>query len=146
MTTPLKPGVVDANVLVYAMDTQAPQYSASRALLDAARTGLTTLYVSSQVLCEFYSIITNVRRVLKPRSPEDALSAVSDLLGILQFLPITVSAIDSLIHLIGLHTPIGAEVFDLQIVATMKANGILRIYTYNTEDFEVFPELEVLKP
>jgi predicted nucleic acid-binding protein len=28
----------------------------------------------------------------------------------------------------------------------MKANGILRIYTFNREDFEVFSELEVLTP
>jgi predicted nucleic acid-binding protein len=40
----------------------------------------------------------------------------------------------------------GGEIFDLQIVATMKASGISRIYTFNTEDFEVFSELEVVKP
>jgi predicted nucleic acid-binding protein len=35
-------GVVDANVLVYAMDADAPQHAASRALLDAARAGAGT--------------------------------------------------------------------------------------------------------
>jgi hypothetical protein len=40
----------------------------------------------------------------------------------------------------------GADVFDLQIVATMQAHGIQRIYTFNTDDFEVFSELAVLKP
>jgi predicted nucleic acid-binding protein len=30
------PGIIDANVLVYAMDADAPQHAASRALLDAA--------------------------------------------------------------------------------------------------------------
>jgi len=35
----------------------------------------------------------------------------------------------------------GGDVFDLQIVATMQANGIQRIYTFNTGDFEVFAEL-----
>jgi hypothetical protein len=40
----------------------------------------------------------------------------------------------------------GGEVFDLQLVAAMKANSILSIYTYNREDFEVFSELEVVKP
>jgi hypothetical protein len=40
-------------------------------LLDAARSRSTTLYVTSQVLCEFYAIVTNARRVLKPRSSAD---------------------------------------------------------------------------
>ena len=41
---------------------------------------------------------------------------------------------------------IGADVFDLQIVATMQANGIQRIYTFNKGDFEVFPEIAVEVP
>jgi predicted nucleic acid-binding protein len=40
----------------------------------------------------------------------------------------------------------GANVFDLQIVATMQANGINRIYTFNSDDFTMFPELVVLTP
>jgi predicted nucleic acid-binding protein len=48
-----EPGFVDANVLVYAFDAEAPQHLASRNLLDAARIGATTLFVTSEVLCEF---------------------------------------------------------------------------------------------
>ncbi len=33
----LEPGIIDANILVYAMAADAPQYAASRALLDVAR-------------------------------------------------------------------------------------------------------------
>jgi len=43
----VEPGLIDANVLVYAMDADAPQHAASRALLDAARDTSTTLYVTS---------------------------------------------------------------------------------------------------
>jgi hypothetical protein len=32
----IEPGVVDANILVYALDTGAPQYAASNSLLKAA--------------------------------------------------------------------------------------------------------------
>ena len=38
------------------------------------------------------------------------------------------------------------DVFDLQIVAAMQANGVQRIYTFNTDDFKVFPELAVVIP
>jgi predicted nucleic acid-binding protein len=40
----------------------------------------------------------------------------------------------------------GAGIFDLQLVATMLANGVRRIYTFNRSDFEVFEELMVLAP
>lgn len=45
----LEPGIVDANILVYAMAADAPRHAASRALLDVARDDpATTLYVTSQ--------------------------------------------------------------------------------------------------
>ena len=40
----------------------------------------------------------------------------------------------------------GGDVFDLQIVATMQANDIQGIYTFNTGDFDAFTELSVLTP
>jgi predicted nucleic acid-binding protein len=49
-------------------------------------------------------------------------------------------------QLLQRHPVTGGDVFDLQIVATMQANGVQRIYTFNTDDFEVFPELTVVTP
>jgi hypothetical protein len=66
---PVEPGVVDTNVLVYALDADAPQHATSRALLEAARTGQATPYVTSQIFCEFYSVVTNPHRVQNPSSP-----------------------------------------------------------------------------
>jgi predicted nucleic acid-binding protein len=48
--------------------------------------------------------------------------------------------------LLGRHAVEGAGVFDLQIVATMLANGVQRIYTFNPGDFQVFAELTVVAP
>jgi len=143
---PVEPGIVDANVLVYAFDTKASQHLASRTLLDAARTGATTLYVTSQVLCEFYAIVTNSRRVVKPRTSADALTAISDLLSFLRVLPVPATAVDELMALLLRRPVIGGEIFDLHIVATMKLNGIPRIYTFNTDDFKPFQEIEVSTP
>jgi predicted nucleic acid-binding protein len=142
----VEPGIVDANVLVYAMDADASQHAASRALLDAGRDSSTSLYVTSQILCEFYSIVTNARRVPKPRSPEDALSAIAALLVFLHVLPIPARTVEGWMDLLRRRPVIGGDVFDLQIVATMQANGIQRIYTFNTGDFEPFSELAVATP
>jgi hypothetical protein len=46
--------------------------------------------------------------------------------------------------LLGRHAVEGAGVFDLQIVATMLANGVQRMYTFNPEDFQVLAALTVV--
>ena len=48
----VEPGLLDANVLAYAINADAPQHDASRALLEVARDPSVTLYVSSQILCD----------------------------------------------------------------------------------------------
>lgn len=141
-------GVLDANVLAYALNVDAPQHEASLALLEAASDPAVTLYVTSQILCELYSIITNPRRVAAPTSAADALSFISDVLDLpgLQVLPTPARAVAGWMALLRRRPVTGGAVFDLQIVATMQANGIDRIYTFNTGDFDVFPELAVLTP
>ena len=135
MTTPVEPGILDANVLAYAMNADAPQHVASRTLLEAARDPSTRLYVTSQILCEFYSVITNPRRVAAVSSPPQALRILSAWL-----------ALPGWMELLRRRPVIGGNIFDLQLVATMLANDVHRIYTFNTRDFEVFPELAVVTP
>ena len=115
-------------------------------MLDAARDPAITLYVTSQILCEFYSVVTNGRRVSKPRTSTDALRAISALLAVVRVLPVPASAVQGWMDLLRRHPVTGGEVFDLQIVATMQVNGIQRIYTFNTADFIVFPELTIVTP
>ena len=40
----------------------------------------------------------------------------------------------------------GGMIFDLQLVATMQANSVRSVYTFNRADFEVFSELNVITP
>jgi toxin-antitoxin system PIN domain toxin len=144
----VEPGILDANVLAYAVNADAPQHAASRALLETARDPSARLYVTSQILCEFYSVITNRRRVAVPSSPTEALRILSALLALpgLHVLPVPARVVAGWMDLLQRHPVTGGNVFDLQIVATMQANNVQRIYTFNTEDFEVFPELAVLVP
>jgi predicted nucleic acid-binding protein len=98
------------------------------------------------MFCEFYSIVTNAWRVPKPRTPDDALIAVSGLLAFLHVLPILARTVEGLVDLLHRHPVTGGAVFDFQIVATMQANVIQRIYTFNIDDFEAFPELAAPTP
>jgi uncharacterized protein len=143
---PVEPGVIDTNVLVYALDVDAPQHAPSRALLEASRRTSVTLYVTPQIICEFYSVVTNPRRVQKPCSPAAALAAISSLLGFLRVLPVPAHTVGELIRLLSRRQVSGGDVFDLQLVATMNVNGIPRIYTFNIDDFVDFPEIAALAP
>jgi hypothetical protein len=40
----------------------------------------------------------------------------------------------------------GADVLDLQVVATLRANGVHRIYTFHADDFKGFAELAMVAP
>jgi predicted nucleic acid-binding protein len=145
---PVEPGVPDANILAYAVNADAPQHTASRRLRDAAGDPSIKLYVTSHRLCEFYSIITSPRRVAVASSPTEALSVISAILALpgIDVLPTPARAVAGWMQLLQRHPVTGADVFDLQIVATMQANGIQRIYTFNTNDFDIFSEVAVLTP
>lgn len=144
---PVEPGIVDANVLVYAVNSAALQHAASRALLEAALDPAVSLYVTSQILCEFYSLITNPKRTAMAWSSAEAVQLISELLASgLKVLPTPAQAVAGLLELLKRSAVTGSDVFDLQIVATMQANNIQRIYTFNAADFQKFPELAVVIP
>jgi predicted nucleic acid-binding protein len=103
----VEPGIIDTNVLVYATDADAPQHMASRALLDVARAAPGTFSVTSQLLCEFYSIVTNARRVAKPRSSAEATDAIASMLDFLRVLPVPASAVEGWIKLLRRHPVTG---------------------------------------
>ena len=134
--------LVDANVLVYAASPAVPQYQASRALLESEA----SLCASPQVFAEFYSIVTNPRRVSAPFTPSEARAFIAAVLPRLDVLPIVAAVVVRWAEFAEKHGITGPDVFDLQLVATMLENGIRRIYTYNRGDFELFTELEVVTP
>jgi predicted nucleic acid-binding protein len=64
--------LVDTNVLVYAADTTAAFHEPSKQLRDRGMRGELPLAISPQVLLEFFAVVTSSRRVVHPRSPEEA--------------------------------------------------------------------------
>ena len=69
---------------------------------------------------------TNVRRLPKAVSAAEAVRILSTILALagLQILPMPSQVVAGWIHLLGRHAVEGAGVFDLQIIATMLANGV----------------------
>jgi hypothetical protein len=139
---------VDANILVYAVYRDTPQHAASRAWLERAGRSEVKICLTSQVLAEFFAIVTNPRRVSDPRTPDDAVAAIEAALALpgAMLLPVPPQVTSRWLEMLR-HRPVrGGAVFDLQLVATLAANGVGRICTFNGADFEGFPGLETVTP
>jgi toxin-antitoxin system PIN domain toxin len=134
--------LVDANILVYAASPTAVQHRASRALLESEL----RLCVASQVFAEFYAVVTNPRRVTVPFTPTEARAFINELAQRMEILPVSAAVVNRWTELAERHSVNGANVFDLQLAATMIESGVRRIYTYNRADFEALTELDVLTP
>jgi predicted nucleic acid-binding protein len=73
---------VDANILVYAAYRDTPQHAASRAWLERAVGGEVKICLTSQVLAEFFAIVTNAKRVSDPRTADEAVTAIEAALAL----------------------------------------------------------------
>jgi len=81
MTTESEPMLLDTNVLVYALDEESPHHVPSRAVLERASRGDGDYRLSSQILAEFFAVVTNPRRVRAPRAAIEAVEAIDAFLA-----------------------------------------------------------------
>jgi predicted nucleic acid-binding protein len=139
----------NVNVLVYAADTSSSFHEPSRQLRDQGFRGEVPLVVTLQVLMEFFAVITSARRVTTPCSPEEARAEVEKYIRAnrLQKIYPDQATLEQTLDLMRQHPEVTRqEIFDLFLVATMLANGVTRIYTYNQQHFTRFAGIEVLTP
>jgi predicted nucleic acid-binding protein len=93
-------------------------------------------------------VITNPRRVHNPRSTEEALDTIEQFIALpgITMIPIPIDVVSRWTAHARVHKVRGSDIFDLQIVATMLANGVRKIFTFDRTHFEFIPELEVITP
>lgn len=140
--------LVDTNVLVYSFYQQRPEYAASRRVREAAQEPGAGLCVAVQNLAEFYAVVTNPKKVSVPYRSAEALQELSSLLALpgLTVLRTTRESADQLAILLRVYPVTAQDVHDVNLAATMLANGVHRLYTFDREDFARFAEIEVLMP
>jgi predicted nucleic acid-binding protein len=73
--------VLDANILVYALFADSEHHERCRSLLAKGVDAQSGFCVTSQVLAEFFSVVTNPKRVSIAKTPEEALSAIEAILA-----------------------------------------------------------------
>ena len=73
--------LVDANLLIYAVNTAAPQHLAARSWLDTRLNGATRVGLPWPSLLAFLRLVTNPRVFQRPLSMVDAWNQVEAWLG-----------------------------------------------------------------
>jgi predicted nucleic acid-binding protein len=104
--------------------------------------------ICPQTLTEFFAIVTDSKRVSKPRTQKEALEEIEKYLSsktILKIYP-GPEVIETMINLLKKYKLTKQKIFDLQLVATILSNNVTQIYTYNKGDFSKFKEITVLSP
>ena len=100
------------------------------------------------MLFEFYAVITDPRRVHHPLGATDAARELEQYLGDPKIRKVHPGpeAGATVLYLIRKYTIMRQDIFDIAIVATMIANGIRKICSYDNAQFSRFSEIEVLRP
>jgi hypothetical protein len=99
-------------------------------------------------MSEFFAVVTDPKRVAKPLTCREAISELEKYSNSKSFQKIypTPLSFEILLDLLSRYQVSKQNVFDTQLVATMLANDVTCLYTYNYKDFVGYKEFEVLSP
>lgn len=138
--------IIDANILVYAVDEDAPQHARAKAFLEEHLNGDRRIGLPWQSLTAFLRITTHPRMMSAPLSGSDAAGFVTDWLNApAAWLPETTSTTwPILLGLIDAHGVTGNLVPDAQLAALAIQHGVP--VASADSDFALFPEVVWLNP
>lgn len=140
--------LIDTNILVYAHNQDSPHNEKANQLLKDALELKFEACIAHQNLLEFFSVITNPKRIEKPLTIETALSWIKlylDSANIVKVFP-SQNTLESTLALTKHHKLSEADIFDCYLAATMQENNVFQIYTDNTSDFKRFHKIKAISP
>lgn len=129
---------VDTNVLVYAHDADAPEKRA--VALDVLERNAQELVLSTQVLAEFYVVVT--RKLARPLSPEDAAAQVDDLAEA-TVVPVDADLVRSAV---SLSRSAQLALWDAMVLKSAERGGCEMVLTEDLQDGFRLGDLEVRNP
>ena len=140
---------IDTNILVYSMDLNPSNRHKHRASLEVLRpTEREILCLSSQVFAEFYAVVTSSKFATHVVEPREAIARIERFQKMpnLCILPFPETIWSRWLDLLKIYPVTRAKIFDIIHIATMIEHEITRIYTFNAEDFNWCPDIQVIVP
>lgn len=140
--------LLDTNVLVYAINPESPNHAPSAQVLHDALTGRIQASIAHQSIHEFYSVVTNKKKVQSPLTPGQAHMVATLLLQTprVEKLAQDQSTTQLALALADEHGVSGPPFFDCLLAATAKQHNIGTIVTENTKDFSLYTFIKAVKP
>ena len=137
---------VDANILMYASNTQAETHERAEALIRRLAIGPEILYLFWPVLLGYVRIVTHPAILTAPLSPADAMRNVEALLDRPHVrAPGEAERFWSVFRQTAGEHPRGNDVPDAHVAALMRQHGVRLIYTRD-RDFRRFDGIEARDP
>jgi toxin-antitoxin system PIN domain toxin len=138
--------LLDANILLYAYDSEAPQHAASAKWLHRLMRGPEIVGIPWQTIWAFVRIRTNIRLVRRPQPPEATFQIVREWLalpGIVMVQPGPLHA-ELLEKLVVGHQATGPLLSDAVLAALAIEHGAVLAST--DRDFSRFPDIRWVNP
>jgi Predicted nucleic acid-binding protein, contains PIN domain len=137
---------VDTNILIYSTfeDFEPDKHVQCADTLNKLHQSGTILFISSQILREYFAVSTNRNIFKKPLTYKQAVSKMKEFIARFTLVHEKESTIHILITLIGKYAVSRQKIHDMNIVATMVDNDITHLLTYNVQDFKQISEIQLL--
>ena len=139
--------MVDTNILVYAHNQDSPYFKQAKFLLiNLINKG--GFCVTSLILFEFFSVITNDRKIEEPISSETALCVIEDIIESQEIDILHVNDDHNFFQWLRnyISTIKRYQIYDASIAYAMYKNEVMELYTNNTKDFKKFDFIEAINP
>jgi predicted nucleic acid-binding protein len=131
---------IDTNVLVAATVESHPSHATAVALLGRLVADKAPLSISTQVCREFLVVLTRQPVEERTFSVDEAQAALERWRSSCTVLGDDEAVLAELLDLVRRHGVKGKQVHDANVVATMRANGISRLATFNVGDFQRYED------
>jgi len=139
--------LLDTNILVHATGSRSPRHAKATELRDQAAAGQFEACIAAQILTEFYAVVTDPRRFQPALTPGQAQRELRTYLSSpLKLILPKETTVTRMLHLLGSRSVRSGRIFDVFLAATMLDNGVRRIYTENTNDFEGLSGIDASDP
>jgi predicted nucleic acid-binding protein len=139
--------VLDTNILLYVSNAAAPEHAAAKAAVGRLFAGGSHLAVAPQVLFELWSVATrSVAANGLGWSVAQARAEVEAIRSRFLVLEEPPAVVDLWLDIVARHDLKGKRIHDAHLLATMKANGVTRLLTFNAADFPVESGISILTP
>lgn len=140
--------LLDTNVLIYAANPASKFQKKARGLLQGILEGKINGCVSTQNLYEFYSIVTDPKRIERPLNLRQASLLLQKYIEADNLPKISPKETNlfNLLDIVRKYKVSRQEIFDAVLVATMMDNSVKSIYTADEKLFRKISIIKVINP